>query len=287
MIRRILVVVAGTPCDEKSCQVACLLAKRLGAAAEALAIEIDPSDLMFRLGEGVSASAIDSIVEAAEKSSSQAAARAKATFEKAAAAAGLELVHVAPAEPKAAAHFYTMQGPAVDVLTQEAALADLVVFGEPGDTAPIDYAAKIQHTLMALRRPVLIARGKVGASFGDNILIPFNGTLEAANALTHTSSLLAAARTVEILHLKENEGDAGVGADALRYIQQHGGVASVREMEPSANGIGQDIVEQVVAAGSDLVVMGGYGRSRLREFVMGGATRHLMNHAPVPVLLAH
>ena len=286
MIRRIVVLLGGTPCDEKSAAAASQIAKRLGAGIEGLSIKIDPSELMFRLGEGVAASAIDDILKAAERTSDEAAARGRATLDAAAQKAGLQILHALP-ERGVGVYCHTVQGPAMDVLTQQACLADLVVFGEPGETAPIDLAPKIEHTLMALRRPILIARGQLSPTLGDKILVPFNGTIEACAALSRSTDLLAKAKSVEILHLREHEGDTGVAANALRYIRQHGGNATIQEQAPSGRGIGEDIAARAAVIGADLIVMGGYGRSRLRELVLGGATRHMFNHAPIPVFLAH
>ena len=188
-------------------------------------------------------------------------------------------------EPRAFAH--EVQGPAMDVLTEQMNLADLAVFGEPGDQAPLDLQVRIEHVMMHLRRPVLVARGRVAPTLGDKALVPFNGTVEASAALSRAMPLLVKAKSVEILHLEEHGLNTGAVADAKRYIAQHGGNAAISEQKPSGKGIGEDIATIANATGADMVVMGAYGRSRLRELVLGGATRHMVMHSPVPVLLAH
>jgi nucleotide-binding universal stress UspA family protein len=287
MIRRIAVLFGGTPTDEGAALAACLLSKRLGAGVEGLSIKIDPTELMFRLGEGVAASAIDDILKAAERTSDEAAARAKATLEAAAKKAGIPMLQGLPERAGAGAFTHTVQGPAIDVLTAEVGLADLVVFGMPGDQSPVDLGPKIEHVLMHLRRPVLIAGGIIAPSLGDKILVAYNGTVEGASALSRAAPIVATAKATEILHLSEHDDNKGATTSALRYVRQHGGNATVHERAPSGKGIGEDIAARAKETQADLIVMGGYGRSRLRELVLGGATRHLMLHAPVPVLLAH
>ncbi|MFZ1988577.1 MAG: universal stress protein [Alphaproteobacteria bacterium] len=287
MIKRIVVLLTGTPNDQSAAQTATLVARRLGASVEGLSIKIDPTELMFRLGEGVSAESIDEIIKAAEKNSDEAAARGRATLEAAAKAQGLKWQNSLPDSTSQGAYAREVQGPVMDVLSAQMGLADLVVFGELGEKAPLDLAAKVEHTLLHMRRPVLIARGKIAPTIGDKVLLPFNGTVEACAALSRAMSLILSARSVEILHLAEGQSDLSIAEDARRYIRQHGGEATISEQKPSGKGIGEDIVARANAIGADLVVMGGYGRSRLRELVLGGATRHMIMHSPLPVLLAH
>ena len=139
----------------------------------------------------------------------------------------------------------------------------------------------------------LNAIGEASALADDRVfaellrLLPFNGTVEACAALSRAAPILVKAKSVEILHLAEHAGDTGIAINAQRYLRQYGCMATITEQAPSGKGIGEDIAARASASGADLIVMGAYGRSRLRELVLGGATRHMMHHAPVPVFLAH
>ncbi len=287
MIRRISLLLSGTPSDEGASKAATLIAKRLGASVEGLSIRIDPSEIMFRLGEGVAASSVDEIIKAAEKNSDEAAARGRATLEAAAKAVNLQVLPRPPDSASPGVYAHEVQGPTIDVLTLEMKLADLAVFGEPGDTAPLDLSIRIEHVMMQLRRPVLVARGRIGPTLGDKVLLPFNGTIEACAALSHAMPILEKAKSIEVLHLAEHAAADGVALGAQRYIRQHGGDATITEEAPAGKSIGEDIALRASAIGADLIVMGAYGRSRLRELVLGGATRHMITHSPVPVFLAH
>lgn len=287
MIKRIVVLLSGTRSDQAASQAAVLIAKRVGAGVEGLSIKVDPTEIMFRLGEGVAASSVDEIIKAAEKNSDEAAARGYATLEAVAKDAGLEMLRSLPQAAAPSVYAHTVQGPTMDVLTAQIGLADLAVFGEPDGDGPIDLAMRIEHTMMHLRRPVLIARGNIVPTLGDKVLVPFNGTVEASAALSRAAPILVKARSIEILHLAERAGDAGIAMNAQRYLLQYGAASTIVEQAPSGKGIGEDIAARAAATGADLIVMGAYGRSRLRELVLGGATRYMMHHAPVPVFLAH
>jgi nucleotide-binding universal stress UspA family protein len=286
-MRRLVVLLGGTPCDQKAATTAVALAKRLGAHVEGLFTRLDASELVPRLGEGMSSVAIESILEASQIASEEAATRARAALTQAADAGGVEIATGLPARPGLSVYFHDLTGPVDEIFDSEARLADLLVFGEPGEDAPVGWTHRIERGLLALRRPILVARGGVSANFGEKILVSYDGSLEAANALVHAAPILVAAKEVEVLQIHEGEKGVDHAGAAVRYLRQHGANASAHDMKLTRGHVGEEIAARANSVWASLIVMGGYGRSRLREFILGGATRHLINHAPVPVLLAH
>lgn len=286
-MRRIVTVLSGTPSDQKAAAVSIALAKRLGAHVEAVTVRTDAAELVPRLGEGLSSVAIESVLEAMEKASDAAAGRARAAMAAAAASAGVELAPALTSKPGLSAHFRELRGPSAEALDSEARLADLLVFGEPDAAAPGGWMGLIEHGLLSLRRPVLVARGSVSAAFGDKILAAYNGSLEGATALCRAAPILVAAKEVEVLEVRESERGVEHAAAAVRYLRQHGANATPFEMKLARANAGDEICARANSIWASLIVAGGYGRSRLREFVLGGATRHLVAHAPVPVFLCH
>jgi nucleotide-binding universal stress UspA family protein len=286
-MRRLVVLLTGMSCDQKASAAAVGLAKRIGAHVEGLFIRLDASEIVPRLGEGLSGAAIDNILDATTKMANEASARARATLVAAAARADLQLASAPTDRPGLSVYFHDIEGPAVDVLDSESRLADLVIFGEPGEGAPVDWMGRIEHTLLALRRPILIARGGIAANFGEKVLVGYDGSLEAANALARAAPLFVAAKEVEVLQIRESDLIVDHAGAAVRYLRQHGANASAHEMKLTRAHVGEEIAGRANAVWASLIVMGGYGRSRLRELILGGTTRYLVNHAPVPVLLAH
>ena len=110
--------------------------------------------------------------------------------------------------------------------------------------------------------------------------------MSSCTALMRAVPILAAAKMVQIIHLRE-DGDERTGEPAVRYLAQNGVSAKVVEVQARSDDIGAEIVSQAQSCQANLIVMGGYGRSRMRELVLGGATRHLIRSAPLPVFLAH
>lgn len=286
-MRRIVTVFSGAPADQKAAAASVALAKRLGGHVEGVIIKTDASELVPRLGEGLSSVAIESILEATEKASAASAARAREVLASAAKAAGVEVVSALTAKPGLSVHFSELKGPSAEALDSEARLADLLVFGEPGGDAPSGWAGAIEHGLLALRKPILVARGAVSATFAEKVLVAYNGSLEAANAVVHAAPILVAAKEVEVLEIREADRGVEHAAAAVRYLRQNGANAVAHEMKLSKPTVGEEICARANSVWASLIVTGGYGRSRLREFILGGATRHLIGHAPVPVLLCH
>ncbi len=103
--------------------------------------------------------------------------------------------------------------------------------------------------------------------------------------------LLRSADEVKIVAIKdEGEGSAlsDASIDRLRAaLNRHGVSCTLADHEPRPRGVGEALLSCVARNSSDLLVMGCYGHSRLREFIFGGATRHVLKHMTVPVLMAH
>ena len=129
--------------------------------------------------------------------------------------------------------------------------------------------------------------GSVGA-VGCNVLIGWNATPQAAHAVTAALPWLRSARHVHVLEAMDTEGEPiSDGLDIAQYLQLHGIAASMhREGSAHANA-GDAMLSLATRVGADLLVMGCYGHSRVRELVLGGATRTVLDSMTLPVLMAH
>ena len=131
------------------------------------------------------------------------------------------------------------------------------------------------------------------AKLGRNIVVAWNGTPESAHALAAAMPLLAQADTVSVLsHHPGSNGHVGATDETdvhglIAYLGWHGIAARIPPQAPEGHHVGQALVAGAVAASADLLVMGAYGHSRLREMVFGGATRHVVEDGTLPTLLMH
>ena len=167
--------------------------------------------------------------------------------------------------------------------------ADLVIAGQPDpeDAVSMDFAGEV---VLSAGRPVLfVPYAGHFLDAGKRVLVAWNGSREATRAVTDALPFLARAEAVEVVAFDPREGEHGevAGADLALYLARHGVKASAARQSAPDVDIGAQLLSRAADTSADLIVMGGYGHSRLRELVLGGATRTLLESMTVPVLMAH
>ena len=166
---------------------------------------------------------------------------------------------------------------------------DLTVIGAaPPDEGGWRGSTEPDQLILTCGRAVLITPEATAAAAPRRILVAWNGTREAARAVSEAMPLLEAAETVTILCV----GDAPElaeppGAILARHLDAHGIAASIDRVTDTRADPAEIILSRCRNGAADLVVMGAYGHSRLREIVLGGVTRTLLRRLPVPLLMAH
>jgi nucleotide-binding universal stress UspA family protein len=177
----------------------------------------------------------------------------------------------------------------------EAALYDLVVLGQPNPDAGLTGALGLrpEEIVIGGGRPVLVVpyAGEF-EDIGRHVLVAWNGSREAARALHDAMFLLPSAESVTIIEIDPPaSGIAASAASAERVAAalSRRGIAAKPETETTSGDIGVEdlLLSRAADLGADLLVMGAYGHSRLREFVLGGVSRGIFHHMTVPVLMAH
>lgn len=169
--------------------------------------------------------------------------------------------------------------------------ANITVVGQPAADAEEEFSgADLLHDLvLSSGRPVLVVpRAALAGSLGHRIAIAWNGSGEASRALADAMPLLRKADQVAIL-LAKSADSAHVLAMLVNHLKRNGVAAEARGIDASAydHDAGTALLAEADAFAADLLVMGAYGRSRIRELVLGGATRHILRHLPIPTLMSH
>lgn len=157
------------------------------------------------------------------------------------------------------------------------------------ETAPLEELI-IEAALFESGRPVLVVPyiRKEGLRL-DRVMVCWDGSRSAARALGDAMPLLARANAVEVVSVLGDKGksDEIPGADIGEHLARHDINVDVKRIPAIDGDVMDAILSHAADAGTDLLVMGGYGHSRLREFILGGVTRGILKTMTVPCLMSH
>ena len=281
-IRVVLGLIDGGESAEAAAAAALRIADAFDAHLQLLHVRPDPESLVPMIGEGMSGVMLDQMVEGFRTESLERAAAARRLYDALSARrAGV------PADGKATLAFREEEGREDEVAARLARLHDLTVLARAERQAGAPGTVTLESVLLHSGRPVLVAPSGPIASIGRKIVVAWNGKMQAARALGASLPFLAKAEAVTVLTAIEPHTPGRPG-DVVRYLSWHGIRAEAVEAPAQGPGkVGRILLDHVAQSGADLLVMGAYGHSRLKEMILGGATREVLGHAHLPVLMAH
>jgi nucleotide-binding universal stress UspA family protein len=164
-----------------------------------------------------------------------------------------------------------------------------VVVMHRSDTESIGlYDRAIESGLFESGRPILLAPPSPPSQIATNVLIAWNCSTEQARATALSMPLLQRADRVTVLTVTGGTAVPGPSAEQLiQYLQRNEIVAEPMRVELDGRSTGEGILATAQSLGCDLLIKGAYTQSRLRQMIFGGATRHVLKNAAIPVLLAN
>ena len=191
------------------------------------------------------------------------------------------------------AEWRCVEGEIANHLTVHARYVDLVLLGQverddPESTGP----GLIDAVALGAGRPVLtIPYIGISQPLGRRVIVGWNASREAVRAVNDALPLLERAQHVTVLSINPPGGEQGDGdiasADICLHLARHGVNAEAHQLQAEDIEAGAMLLSYAADQGADLIVTGAYGHSRLRELVLGGVTRHLVQHMTVPVFMSH
>ena len=200
----------------------------------------------------------------------------------------------AAATARIAAEWRAPSGAPLDAAVAHGRCADLIVVGQSASPDPesVFVDELIATTILSTARPTLIVP-HIGprATLGANVLVAWDGGREAARAIADALPLLERANTVTVITVNTDSGGRALDGPAVTrltaYLRAQGVTAVVDRDSVSDITVGERLLSRAADLGSDLIVMGGYAHARLRELVLGGVTRTMLEKMTVPVLMSH
>jgi len=192
------------------------------------------------------------------------------------------------------AEWRTAAGYPSEITALHGRYADLIVLGQPDpeDTQAMLTRPLPQEVVLAVGRPILVVPyAGTWEEIGRHVLVGWDSSREATRAINDAMPLLAGAEAVTVLAVDPAGGLAGhgevPGADIALHLARHGVEATIESTVSAGIGAGNTLLSRASDLGADLLVMGAYGHSRVRELLLGGATRTVLESMTLPVLMAH
>lgn len=281
-IKSILVPITGYEPKSDALTAGLGLARELGAFVDAIHVKPDPRDAIPFTVEGGGIAVIERVMALAEKEAEGRASQARRLFESA-----CQDAKVASTGSHPGARFRTLVGRMADEIPIRARVVDLVLMVRVPQNEAVEWRLTVEATLLESGRPVLILPSALARWKDDAVAIAWNGSAEAARAASAALPFLARADRVLLLAgVKDRPVEPSLD-ELAEWLSHHGIAAEQRKVALRTWPVEKQLIEEAADAGADLLIMGGYGHSRMRETVFGGATRAALDEVKLPVLLAH
>ena len=203
------------------------------------------------------------------------------------AAKGVPINPVPPSDNRPSASWREEDGRQTAVVGMIGRVFDLILVEQPEKLASIAEAT-LEDALFESGRPILMVPKRVPPTIGEVIAIAWNGSTETAATVAVGMPFIRQARRVIVIAAgAPNMPEPGPEGDELaRSLENYGVAVSLCTAVGRQKAQGKSFLREAVAAGADLLLKGAYTRSRIRQMIFGGATRHIIMEANLPVLLA-
>ena len=213
---------------------------------------------------------------------------AKSRFDAYLREAGISTADIGQATDSVSAGWREIEGLESQIIGDHGRLFDLIVLGRTTKYYAGDWNIVCEAALFESGRPVLIAGNEPPESVARRVVIVWNGSTETARTVALGMPLLERAESVVVVTPVNATVPGPSGEELATHLRRRGLNASAEDLDaPTAEASGAAIVEYAVDHGADLLVKGAYTHTRLRQLIFGGMTRHILSHAPMPVLMAH
>jgi nucleotide-binding universal stress UspA family protein len=286
-IKSILVPLSEPRLAKLSLKAAITVAEPFTAHIEALHVRPDSRTIAASyMGETMSAAMVEEMIATTERKAAENARKTRAAFDATCAAEKIKIAAKPSRANAVTASWREEIGYEDQWLRTAGRLADLILLARP--TAAIDVGARLslEAALMDTGRPLLVVPPKVPARIGTNIAIAWNASAESARAVSLAMPFLDNAKKVTILTASE-PGSEEYDPDSLRSLLAWHGISAKVEKVRTRGDAGKALLAAAEKAGANLLVMGAYSHSRVRELILGGVTRHVLSSADLPVFMAH
>ena len=261
------------------------LAKEHDAHVEVLHVRADPRGLVPYTGEGMDGSMIEEIMEVTEKEGGERSVRVKAQFDAFCQSSGIAISDTPGAVSGPTICWREENGREDEIVAIRGRLFDLIACGRPVRESALPSPITLEAALLDTGRPILIAPPTMPATMGSHIAVAWESSPEATHAISASMPLLAKAGKVTLLAADPIESPDIPPEDGVTRLAWAGIKAGILRFDVNEDEIGRAYLKHAKEIGADMLVKGAYSRSRVRQMILGGRTRHIIPNTEIPTFL--
>ena len=287
-IKSVLVPLDGGEAGQTALAAAYRVATTHSAHIEVFHVQADSKEAVPLLGEGMSGAMIEEMIDLADRDASERSRAAKRIYDEFRAANDIPVVDEGPAPEGASISWRQEVGREDEVVAYRGRRTDLIVVGRPPAEVDRPVMMTLHAAIFETTKPVLLAPPAVPEALGKKIAIAWNGSMQAARAVSNAIPFLTQADEVVIAAVAtEKTAERLRGRELASHLAWHG--VNVRRQEVVQDGqtVGQAILQMCAGESIDLLVTGAYTHSRMIQIILGGVTRHVIENAEIPVVMSH
>lgn len=280
----ILAAVSDASFGRSALETAVLVGRAFGAHVDVLHVQTDPRQIIPYVGEGLSGALVDEVVAAAATDGGKREQEVKALFDDIAEEKMVPIAHMP--QPGFSMAWRLDAGREDERAAMWGRISDIAVAPRPRASAEAATTALFEALVFEGGLPVILAPPIAPTSIGKRVLIGWNGGAECAHAIASASPILEGADAVRIVSMP-GWLDGLSTMDRVRERLAWRGVEADAVERPGsgANEIGRALMKAAEEFQADLIVMGAYTQSRIRQMILGGVTRYAVSNAEIPVFM--
>ena len=285
-IKSILVPLVGSSIDEVALNSAIVVAKQFDAHVEGMHIRISADEASSFVSSRLDTALYAEVLEKLRIQITQEERETRKSFEDLIELKGLGIASEPSETTGASASWRTMTGNPVEVIARSGGAFDLIVASHPKLGSEATSRHVLDTAIFNTARPVLLASKDASSRIGETVLLAWNRGIQAGRALISALPFLQTASKVVILMVTTGAKQGPEPEEIVANLAWHDVDAQVKRLEPDYRPVGDALLDEARDIGADLLVMGAYSQSRLRDRVPGGVTKAILTRADLPVLMA-
>jgi nucleotide-binding universal stress UspA family protein len=288
--RTILVPIGQIDNAESAIEAAFLVARRFAGHVHGLHVLPDLANpvthalIATRMTDDAASSDLREFKDSAERELQRQTQALKGLFEAAAARANASMQGALEPAGGLSASWQEVSGFESELVSRIGRIFDLTVIARRGSRGSSHET--VQAGLLDTGRPLLLTPPAVPATLGDTVLLAWNASPQAARVVASAMPLLEKAARIVVMSVGNGPDPAPSADEFARALVWHGISAQARHIEQGSRRVRDILLAEAEAMAADLLVIGAYSHSRLRQVVFGGVTEHMLDHAELPVLMA-